>query len=303
VAKNSCKLETIRIDARDNLLAVKKIIMGNGNRNILMKKMNISFDANDNIAAITRQLINQNKYFGNLVFTPGRDSVRITEGKKNFHYLTTFKEFCATNELLLGSFGGGTEIDEKFKHRRLSLDSLNTYISFLERIWMRMLKQCPSFDDILSGAKSPGHLRQRTNSTGQAVLNEKGKPIPGGNVFAYPIGQLIFAELLKVAVWQGKSVEDTIDVIMATIPMAIDEDPWVNIIWDPVSRNIISTDESKRFMVSFLSYSLNLSATPDANELTKLYQDLSGRKNAMLPLIGWSGSIQEEIDDGGVLCL
>ena len=80
--------------------------------------------------------------------------------------------------------------------------------------------------------------------------------------------------------------------------MDIDEEPWVNVIWNPATRNIIGGKKERGLLSSLISFSLNLKGTPKIRELTKLYRDVSGDKKAnVLPPIQWSGNVQEEASD------
>ena len=114
-------------------------------------------------------------------------------------------------------------------------------------------------------------------------------------MFARPIGQFIIADVLKLAGIQGKSIEDTVDAIMKNISMDIDQEPWVNVIWNPDTRTIESGKNRRNLAVDLISFALRLKGTPKFRELTKLYRDISGNKKAnVLPEIQWSGNVVEE---------
>jgi len=119
-----------------------------------------------------------------------------------------------------------------------------------------------------------------------------------GNVFARPIGQFVVADVLKLAGIQGKSIDDAIDAIMANVSMDIDEEPWVHVIWNPDTRNIIGSKKERKLLASLIGFALGLKGTPKFRELTNLYRDVSGDKKAnVLPPIQWSGNVQEETSD------
>ena len=260
--------------------------------------MNIAIDEDDSVAIVTRQLVKENERLKQFVLAEVRGSKQLAPTKKNDPYITTLGAFYETNEILLGAFGGGLEINKEFKQFRRSFEDLDAYAKFLEEIWMRMLEKCPGFDNVLSGKKTPGDLRLQTDAGGQVVYDDAGKPIAGESVFARPVGQFVVADVLKLAGIQGKSIDDAIDAIMANVSMDIDEEPWVNVIWNPATRNIIGGKKERGLLSSLISFSLNLKGTPKIRELTKLYRDVSGDKKAnVLPPIQWSGNIQEETSD------
>lgn len=104
--------------------------------------------------------------------------------------------------------------------------------------------------------------------------------------------------VLKLTDIQGKSIDDTIDAIMANISMNIDEAPWVNVIWNPDTRNIIGSKKQRKLLGSLIGFALGLKGTLKFRELTNLYRDVSGNKKAnVLPPIQWSGNVEEEISD------
>jgi len=262
----------------------------------------ISMNENDNIEIITEKLRNNNQILNSLVSVQNKNSNKISPNEKN-NYLITFNEFYKINSLLLESFGGGSKIDKKFKQFPYNNETLNMYATFLEQIWLRILRKYSNFITVLNGRNPFIYLRIKTDSTGQPLLDERGNVIPGGEVFAYPIGYFIIAEVLKLAAEKGKSIEDTIDALMTNIPTNIDQKPWINIIWNPITHKIIDGKRERKLMVLLLGVSLNLQDASKTSELTQLYQDIVVNLDSPLPIIKWTGEIQDEIDDSGFLCL
>ena len=263
---------------------------------------NIAIDEDDSIAIVTRRLVKENDILKTLVLTKLGSSA-IAPNKSSDPYITTLAALYETNEILLGAYNGGFEINKYFKQFRRSEDELDAYYSFLESIWMRMLKKCPGFDSILNGNKKPGDIRRRLDADDQLELDDTGKPIAGGSVFARPIGQHIIAEVLKSVSIQGKSIEDAIDTIMANISMDIDQAPWVSVIWNPTMQRILSNKSSERSLVaSIISHALGLKINVKIRELKQKYRDTVGDKKAvLLPPINWSGrstnTLSEEDSD------
>jgi DNA sulfur modification protein DndB len=110
----------------------------------------------------------------------------------------------------------------------------------------------------------------------------------------------VIAEVLKTLGIAGLSMEDGIDTIMGNISMNIDDAPWANVIWNPETRTIESGKNRRALAVSLINYSLQLKSAPKVRELTKKYRDISGlKKAAPLPLIEWSGSVQEPEKESG----
>lgn len=153
-----------------------------------------------------------------------------------------------------------------------------------------MLEKCPDFESILNGRKKPGDIRKRLDVDGQPELDDTGKPIAGGSVFARPIGQHIIAEVVKSVSIQEKSIEDAIDAIMSNISMDIDNAPWVNVIWDPIKQRIVGKSSDRSLIASMISHALGLKISLKIRDLKQKYRDAIGDKKAiLLPPMTWSG--------------
>ncbi|MDJ1169517.1 DNA sulfur modification protein DndB [Roseofilum sp. BLCC_M154] len=260
--------------------------------------MNIAIDEDDSIAIVSRRLVKENNILQGLVL-PNLGSKQISRSKSHEPYITTLAAFYEANEILLSAYDGGLEIDKNFKQFRPSNDDLDSYYIFLEKIWMMLLERCPGFELILTGRKQPGDIRKCTDINGYLVLDDSGKPIPGGNVFARPIGQFIIAEVIKLALIQGKSLEDTIQAIMGNITMDINESPWVRVIWNPSTERIMGTKSERQLLASIISHSLGLRIKQKIRDLKQKYRDRVEDPTApLLPPISWSGNPNLTSDEG-----
>lgn len=259
--------------------------------------MNIAIDEDDSIAIVTRRLVKENKYLKDLVLSDieSINTKQLKPTRKNDPYITTLAAFYETNEILLGGFEGGLQIDKDFKQFRRDFKEIDAYHTFLENIWMRLLEKAPGFDGVLARKKTPGDLRKRLDDKGDIALDDDGKPIPGGSAFARPMGQFVIAEVLRAVSINRRSIEDAIGAIMSEISMDIDEAPWVDVIWNPNTQTIQGGKKERGLLVSLISFSLGLKGAPKIRELNKLYREVSGNKRAnALPLIEWSGRREAE---------
>jgi DNA sulfur modification protein DndB len=262
--------------------------------------INIAIDEDDSIAITTRRLVKENDVLQRLVLADMNsiNSKTLSPTKKNEPYITTLAAFYETNEILLGGFDGGLDTKGNFKQFRRSYQELDAYYTYLEKIWMQLLKKCPGFDAVLKGKKTPGDLRQRVDDKGHPVLDEAEKPIPGGSVFARPIGQYVLAEVLRSVATRGKSIEDAIDAIMANVTMDIDDAPWTGVIWNPDSQNIIGGRKERGLLVNIINQALGLKMKVGVRDLTRTYREASGNKKAtLLPPIEWSGRADDSASE------
>lgn len=77
--------------------------------------MNIAIDEDDAIAIVSRRLVKENDILKLLVSSSNLGSKQISPSKSNDPYITTLAGFYDTNEVLLGAYNGGFDIDQKFK--------------------------------------------------------------------------------------------------------------------------------------------------------------------------------------------
>jgi len=251
--------------------------------------MNIAIDEDDPIAIVTRRLVKENDILKGLVLS-NLGSKQISPSKSHDPYITTLAAFYETNEILLGAYNGGLEINQQFKQFRPSNDELDDYYSYLERTWIYLLKKCPGFEYVLNGKKKPGDIRKCLDSFGTSILDDSGRPIPGGNVFARPIGQFILAEVIKLVCIQGKPIEDAIDAIMNNISMDINQSPWVRVIWNPTTQRIQGSKSERTLIASIISHALGLKINIKVRELKQKYRDtIDDQKANLIPAIDWSG--------------
>lgn len=251
--------------------------------------MNIAIDEDDGVAILTRRLVKESSILKGLVLS-SLGSKQLASTKSNDSYITTLSALYEVNEILLGAYNEGTQIDKDFKQFRPSSDALDSYYLFLEGIWKQMLDYCPGFDSIKSGKYKPGELRFLMDSDGLPALDDAQKNIPGGNVFFRPIGQYIVAEVIKQAGIQRKVLPDVIAAIMTHVSMDIDHAPWVGVIWNPSTRTIIGSRKERTLISTMISHALGLRTLVKVRELKQRYRDIIGDKKAILPqAINWSG--------------
>jgi DNA sulfur modification protein DndB len=263
--------------------------------------MNIAIDEDDGVAIVTRRLVKESGALKGLVLST-LGAKQLPPTKANEMYITTLTSLYEINEILLGAYNEGMQIDKNFKQFRPSSDELDRYYLFLEDIWVKMLEFCPDFDLVRSGKRMPGQLRLLLDSYGTPVLDDAQKTISGGNVFMKPIGQYIIAEVIKQAGIQKRSIPDAIEAVMKNVSMNIDDAPWSGLIWNVSTRTVISSKPGKALIIAIISHALGLRTSSKVREITQKYREIVGDKKAsILKPISWSGrnteSHEEEVDD------
>ena len=263
--------------------------------------MNIAIDEDDSIAIITRRLVKENSYLKKFVLSnvDSINSKQLSPSKKNESYITTLAALYECNELLLSGMNGGLPIDKDFKQFRKKFEELDAYYNYLDKLWERMIKKCPGFDQVLSGTRKPSELRQKRNAGGGVELDDKGKPIAGGNVFARPMGQYVICEVVKNATIQGKPALDTIDAVMENVSMDVDTRPWTGVIWNSSAHTIKGSASERRLIAQMISHALGIRISMKQRELLLSYRNAVENQKATFPVpsIAWSGSINEAEQD------
>lgn len=263
------------------------------------KAQNIAIDEDDAVAIVTRRLIKENLYLNSLVKAEPTNSKTLNPTKPNDPYVTTLAAFYEVNEILLSTYGDGLDISESFKSNRPTYEELDSYYKYLEGLWTQLLTMCSGFKEVMNRRKQPGELRKRTHREGRETTDDKGKPIPGGSVFARPLGQFIIADVLKRAAKSGKSVDDTIVAIMnGGISMDIDDAPWQRVIWNPDTHTVVGGRTERNLVVDLICYALGLPTTMKNRELKQKLRDVTGNKKAnLLEAISWSGRTVGEVGE------
>lgn len=260
--------------------------------------MNIAIDEDDSVAIVTRRLVKENELLKKLVLSDASsiNSKQLNPAKKNDPYITTLAALYECNELLLSGYEGGLEIDKSFKQFRQPYEKLDAYYQYLEKLWERMLQKCPGFDKVLDGTRKPGELRLKRSASGSVETDDKNKPIPGGSIFARPMGQYAVCEVVKNAALQGRDPLETIDAILANVLMDVDERPWLGAVWNASSRTIKGGAKERKLIAEIISYALGLKTTSKQRELLQKYKDAVESQKATFPVkdIVWSGTVTEE---------
>lgn len=263
--------------------------------------MNIAIDEDDSVAIITRRMVKENALLKQLVLSDAGsiNSKTLNPTKKNDPYITTLAALYECNEMLLAGFEGGLSIDKSFKQFRQPYDRLDAYYQYLEKIWMRMLEKCPSFDLILSGTRKPGDVRIKRSVGGIIATDDKNKPISGGSIFARPMGQLILCEVIRNAAVQGRDPLETVDAIMANVSMDVDERPWAGVVWNASSHTIKGSGGDRKLLAEIISYALSLKTTTKHRELLQKYRNTVENQKATFPVkdISWTGTVANEDQD------
>jgi DNA sulfur modification protein DndB len=97
----------------------------------------------------------------------------------------------------------------------------------------------------------------------------------GGHLLFRPVGLSILIQVIK---WfqESKVSLRTILRNAANVPMSLDEDPWVGLLWDPTNRRMIVRSENQRVAQRILFYGLGGKLSRFNSSHRQLRDELAG---------------------------
>ncbi len=218
------------------------------------EKTNITIDEDDAIAILTRLMIKEYDGMDEIVKIETA-SKQIGKSQKDNKYLITMRGLYEINELIMDFYDPNIVIDNKFKGKRPDDDELEKMYSHLEMIWNKVFDRIPLLKQIKEKKVFPGHVRNHDN---------------GGSIWVRTNALMIFFEVLKGGVNLGGDVDHIIDSFIK-ISSDINEEPWVNVIFDSNRGAIIGTKKEREFLVAICMYMIGLKSYRKVSELEDLY--------------------------------
>jgi DNA sulfur modification protein DndB len=245
------------------------------------KGLNIAIDEDDAFAIITRRLVYEHHYWGALgLVKADLQQKQLPPGEKNAAFLTTLHALYECNSSLLKSFKGGLDIDTA---NRPSTEALDEYYEFVASIWDDVFESSADLLPIINGRRKPGTLRSADPQH------------PGGSALARPLGQLILADVISAALRQGQPQKSFIQRLMKEAAFDLASRPWVNVVWNPESSQILSGKNNRDLVRLLLLDQFDLKSSTSRRELLKTYRALTHDKKAKLLRIAKADE-PEEID-------
>ena len=236
--------------------------------------LNIAIDEDDPTAITTRRLVREHPLLGEKKMVKankeGLGSKQLSPLAKDEAYLTTLQTLYEANEYLLEGFAGGMDVDDKFRANRPETETLDAYYEYLAALWSDILQSSPDMEPILEGRQKPGSLRIDKRAGG------------GGNALGRPIGQLIIAQLISVALRQGRDQQSFIKHLFRDISFNLDDIPWRKLVWNPENRTIIGGKKERDLIVNLLRDKYDLKCPVRKRELLEAYRSATQDKRMKL---------------------
>ncbi len=229
-------------------------------------KTNITIDEDDCIAITTRRLIREMPELKGLikVDASGKQiSTRSADGK----YLTTMAGLYEMNLNIGRAFQNGTELNKEFLSRRPNDQFLEDMYLFLEGVIKELLSGIDTYKRITQNGETPGTFRKRD----------------GGDIWVRPIFQLIASEVIQRGILANIPVTKIVSKLNA-IPKKLDQEPWVNILWNPGTNRISGARAERSFYVEAIVHSIGCGKSNHTKkEINKFYGKYYNRDSKEFP--------------------
>ena len=213
----------------------------------------VALDEDHAIAIITRQLLEQHPLLSR------RDIVIFTKGKA----IPKSNKTCLTSILTLyDSMGTLLEPSKADKTLRPSDAVLKKYYGLAVKYWQ-----------LLEDNFAPLKRFAASEETADAFRHND-----GGHLLFRPVGQLAISRVVRNAEKQGHPWEWTISRL-AQLPMDLAEEPWVGLLWDPVTKRMRVREDRKKLTTSLLQYMIGIDPESFGATEAKLQTQYAGALN------------------------
>ena len=224
------------------------------------KKDIIALDEDDAIAIITRRLVEEYPLFIEKTSIKGASSIPRSD-------TTSFTSIIALYDGL------------DLYHKRGSLNSWKTFKKFFpgEPRITELFDSSVEFWDCMCEHFSP--LLEIKNSRPEEDVASSYRNNDGGHLLYRPIGLLICIKIIRLLMDHNElSSEEAIERI-SNVQMNLSESPWAHLIWNPLSRRMITRGPPKRAAERILYYSVGGDLSILNSSLEALKEDIAALQN------------------------
>jgi len=180
-------------------------------------------------------------------------------------------------------------------------DALDTYlIQGSKSAWKKFKRHHPGFGKVEQLYQCASEfwekfsccfppLKELKESSTEQKIAEKYRTTEGGNVLFRPIGLLMLVKVVRRLIDYNKlNLEQALERV-SKVPMELSSEPWAHLIWNPLSKQIITASPNRRAAEKLLFYSVGGDLTvlkSDPNTLKKELADIKNEdsENITLPL-------------------
>lgn len=194
----------------------------------------IALDEDDIVAIVTRKLVEEYALF--------KHFLKIKKGKQ---LQARDAESFTTIETLydaLDTYLCDREPWSDFKRTRPSDSKIGRYYSRAVDLWDTIQIHFPA-------------VRVLANSNKDEKVAAKFRGERGGHLLFRPIGLLLVVDVIHEFLKRGKQLSWTIRSL-SKAPMQLEGDPWVELLWNPTARRMITAPENRAVAFQILFYGI-----------------------------------------------
>lgn len=189
----------------------------------------IAMDEDDVVAIVTRRLVDNYPLFEGRISPTESKPIPVNDVRS----ITTLASLYASLDRYLRPFRMSSTKWSEFKRLRPSDEAI-------ERCYLASTE----LFDALTEEFEPLRLLAQGEPTELVVRRFRNRE-RGGHLILRPIGQDMLVRTVHALVERGLTLEQAVKRI-AAIPMMLDVEPWVGLLWDPTARRINSRAENQR---------------------------------------------------------
>jgi len=197
-------------------------------------RTNIAIDEDDCIAISTRRLVRELDVLKGIIKIDAAGK-QLSTGKKDAKYFTTMATLYECNLELAKSFRDGSEMAREFLSSRPSDEYLDDIYAYLSEIWTHLMNSVDLLRRITQDKELPGEFRSSD----------------GGAIWVRPLFQLIACQFLKRALLSGHGLTPAVEWL-SKLPRNLNDEPWVNVLWNPGTKRIAGAKAERMFCVEAL---------------------------------------------------
>lgn len=212
----------------------------------------IALDEDDIVAIITRRLLEEYPLFQDKVSIKHTKNIPPTD-RQSF---TTIIALYDALDIYLG-----TRRDwKKFKRFRPPDEQIEQYYQRSTKLWDALVEKFPPLQEMRSSKKE--------DSVAGKYRNEQ-----GGHLLFRPIGLLITVRCIRRLCDDQVHIGEAVERV-SSAPMDLASEPWVNLLWDPVNKRMITAPENQKAAERLLYYAVGGNFSDQ--DLNDLKSELAG---------------------------
>lgn len=228
----------------------------------------IALDEDDALAIVTRRLLNDHPALSGSRTAYSKTSSILPSNRTS---LTTLPVVYDIASLLVRDrqIGGETWSSSRIAYPRPPDEALDLLFATVAEFWDQLARWSPEFA-----------LAVAADDQARTAMNLRSRD--GGGVVFRPIMQLALAGVVRQWIDRGESISDAFDKLVA-VPRQLTDEVWRKVIWDPVGRKMIATNEAKGVTSGLLLFWSNYPMEWDT--VLAKYRSLLGQPELELPTL------------------